>query len=158
MRKMQQKAIEKGKKNSLTETQMKVLEDEQYPCNVYSFICSYFVSCNRNGISEEQSINRVSWFFDTVKGYCKKEFNFVWFLIMTSHIDMGEKVEIIEGHLDLLEVVEPYCLVRLIRLPYLDIKQFSAILDDMAAFRDKVYSAEYMSCICDFYCIIKAPV
>ncbi len=158
MRKMQQKAIEKGKKNSLTETQMKVLEDEQYPCNVYSFICSYFVSCNENGISEEQSINRVYWFFDTVKGYCKKEFNFVWFLIMTSHIDMGEKVEIIEGHLDLLEVVEPYCLVRLIRLPYLDIKQFSAILDDMAAFRNKVYSAEYMSCICDFYCIIKAPV
>lgn len=156
MRKMQQNAIDKGKKKNLSKLQMKVLEDEQYPCNVYSFICSYFVSCNKNGISEEQSINRVYWFFDTVKGYCKKEFDFRWFLMMDSHIDMSEKVEIIEGHLDLLKMIRPYCLIRLTRLSYLDIKQFSVVMDDMAALKNKLYPEKYMNCICDLYCNIKA--
>ncbi len=157
MRKMQQKAIEKGKKNSLTKTQMKILEDEQYPCNAYSSICSYFVSCNKNGISENQSINRVYWFFDTVKSYCRKEFHSIWYVMMYSHINMSEKVEIIERHLDLLEIVQSYNLVRLMRLSYLDIKHFSVVVNDMAALKNKVCPAEYMNCICDFYCIIKAP-
>lgn len=155
MRRMQQKAIEKGKKNSLTKTQMKVLEDEQYPCNVYSFICSYFVSCNKNGILEEQSISRVYWFFDTIQGYYKKELNFMWSLLMDFYIDMSEKVEILEGHLDLLKMVHPYCLIRLIKLSYLDVKQFSVVLNDMDTLKNKLYPTEYMNCICELYCIIK---
>ena len=62
------------------------------------------VSCNKNGILEEQSISRVYWFFNTIQGYYKKELNFMWSLMMDFSIDRSEKVEILEGHLDLLKM------------------------------------------------------
>ncbi len=115
------------------------------------------VSCNKNGILEEQSISRVYWFFNTIQGYYKKELNFMWSLMMDFSIDRSEKVEILEGHLDLLKMVHAYCLICLIKLSYLDIKQFSVVLNDMDALKNKLYPAEYMNCICNLYSFVYEP-